>query len=211
MLVVEEERVRNAQERDLLAGDGQVERLLGAFAHEGDGDLGPLFAAELLHGVVARDRHGRLAVDARDDVAGEDAQAIGRAALDRRDDDDVVALLLDLHAHAEILARVVLAHPGEARGVEEIGVGIEGVQRPLDRGHGQGLLLERLVVALFEEAGDRPGLGLGGRPEVFVVGRDRKGDEQRQGSGDEAIFHRLHVPLILPSVAPQCKAGLRPA
>ncbi len=191
---VEEEGVRDAQERDLLAGDGQVERLVGAVADERDRDVRPLLAAELLHGVVARDRPGRFAVDLGDDVAGQDAQAISRPALDRGDDDEIFALLLDLHAHAVILARVVLAHPGEARGVEEVGVGIERVQGALDGGHGQVLLHERLVVALLEEAGDGPGLGQRARPEVFVAGRGRQHDEQGEDKGKQAFFHRLHVP-----------------
>jgi hypothetical protein len=130
----------------------------------------------------------------RDDVAREDPQAIGRAAFDRGDDDDVVALLLDLHAHAEVLAGVILAHPGEARGVEEVRVGVEGIQRPPDRGHGQGLLVERLVVARFEDAGDRPGLAQGGRPEVLVMRRDREDDENAEDQVDEPFFHRLHFP-----------------
>jgi hypothetical protein len=202
---VEEERVRDAQERDLLAGEGQVERLVGAVADEGDGDIGPLLAPELLHGVVARQRPGRFAVDLGDDVAGLDAHAVGRPALDRGDDDDVIAQLLDLHAHPEVLAHVVLAHPGEAGRVEEVGVGVERFQSPLDGGHGQVFLLERFVVVPLEEDGDGPGLGRRGGPKVLVAGRDRKEDQDGQDQGQEAFFHRLHGFLILSSAGPGVK------
>ncbi|MCX6571959.1 MAG: hypothetical protein NT006_11180 [Candidatus Aminicenantes bacterium] len=203
---VEEKGVRDAQERDLLAGDGQFEGLVGTVADEGDGDLGPLLAAELLHGVVARDGHRRFPVDVGDDVPRKNAQAPRRPAFDRRDNDDVVALFLDLHAHAEVLARVVLAHARKARGVQEIGVGVERVQGPLDRGDGQGLLLERLVIAIFEDAGDGTGLVQRGGPEVLVMRRHPDEDEPKQDEGDEALFHGLHVLTILSSAAPVVKA-----
>src|SRR5262249_14994738 len=77
-------------------GDVVLDRLLDALADDGQVDLGPRLAEDLLDGVVQRqalglDHLGRveglalavdLAGDLADDVTGQEALAVGRAALD---------------------------------------------------------------------------------------------------------------------------------
>ena len=70
----------------------------------------------------------RLAVDRRDDVAGTDAGAERRRAFIRRDDVDLVVLLLDHHADAVVVAALIFAHLGVGLGIVEIRVRIEDAQ-----------------------------------------------------------------------------------
>ena len=195
-VVVQHEGVGNAVERDLLADDGQLDGLVQAFPDEGDGDLGPLLAPELLHGVEARDGLRALAVDLGDDVAGLDAQPPGRSPLDGGDDDQAVLLLLDLHPDAEVFPDVVLAHPGEVLGLEEVGVRVQRFEEAADGGVGQLLVVQVLVIAALEDADDGPDLVEGGRPEVLVPGRETDQGQEDDGKDQGLLFHGFRARYV---------------
>jgi hypothetical protein len=102
-------------------------RALGAFERLGHLVRGGQAAGNL---TVHRDD---LAVHRVDDVAGMDAGPEGGRALGGIDDINLVVLLLDGHAHAVIVAVLLLAHLGVGLGVVEVGVRVEHPQHSRNR------------------------------------------------------------------------------
>ena len=119
--------------------------LSGAFALDGQLDLGALLAQDLLDGVAhdqplgrdhlrpARDRLAFLvhfAGDGRDQVAGLEAGLVGRAALDRRHHQQEVGggVLADLDADAGEVALHVDLEAIERFRVDVGGIGVERLQ-----------------------------------------------------------------------------------
>ena len=85
---------------DLVALDGDLERLRLALAQDGELDRGLRLAAHLLDGVVQRHAFHRRFVELDDEVARLDTGAIGGRVLDRGDDLDEAVLHADLDAEA---------------------------------------------------------------------------------------------------------------
>ena len=79
---LEHEGVRDGVRRDLRARDGHLEGLVEAGPEDRDLDLRALRALELLDDGVDREVVDALPLDAVDDVARADAEAVGGRALD---------------------------------------------------------------------------------------------------------------------------------
>ena len=130
----------DAVARNLVADDGELEGMIGAFAQHGDADGGALRSLEQIGYVGGAHIVGGLAVDGGDDVAGADAGAIGRGADEGSDHDDLVIARADRHAYAVILAALLFAQRGVRLGIEKVRVGVELVQHARD-----GAVINRLV------------------------------------------------------------------
>ena len=118
--------------RNLVANQVEDQRRSLAHAYRGHLDMGALGAFQSLGNLVGGPAVGGFAVDGGDDVAGVNAGAEGGRALVRRDDVDLVALLLDHHADAVIVAALIFAQPGVGLGIVKIGVRIEYPQHAGD-------------------------------------------------------------------------------
>src|SRR5271155_5379132 len=86
--------------RNLIADDGEFQRMVGTFAQHGDADGGAFRAFEQVSYVGGAHVVGGLAVNGGDDVAGADAGAIGRGADEGGDDDNLIITGADRHAYA---------------------------------------------------------------------------------------------------------------
>ncbi len=119
--------------RNLVAYQVKYQRLHLPFAHHRHlhvRALGPF--QRLRHGVRGHPLR-RLAVDCRDHVARPDARLVRRRPLIRRNHIDLVALLLDDHAHAVIMAALVFLHPGIGLRIVEVRVRVQYAQHPRNR------------------------------------------------------------------------------
>ena len=135
---------------NLVAHDGEVEGLVGTFAQHGDLDGGALGAFQQLRHIAGAHVVGRLAVDRDDDIARADARAIGGRTGKGRDHDDFVIARTNLHAHAVILAALLLAQGRVGFGIEEVGVRIEHPQHAGNRPVVDGLVrVDRLGIVLL--------------------------------------------------------------
>ena len=117
--------------------------------------VGSLGAFQRLGHLVRSPAVGGFAVDGGDDVAGVDAGAERGRALVRRDDIDLIALLLDDHADAVIVAALLFAHPGVGLGIVEIGVRVENAEHagdgPVVDGRVGLVAVDRLGVVLLHQ------------------------------------------------------------
>ena len=140
----------DAVARNLVADDGELKRLVGAFAQNGDVDRGSFGPFEQVRDIAGGHVVGGLAIDGDDDVARTDAGAVGGGSDERRDDDDLVVARTDGHTHAVIFAALIFAQQGIGLGIKEIGVRIEHVQHARDGAVVDGLVrIYRLGVVLF--------------------------------------------------------------
>ena len=133
---------------DARAGDGDLDRLVLALAHDLEFDLGVLRAAHLLDRLVEGEPLHRLVVEVRDDVVGHDAGLGRRRLVDRGHDLDQAVLHGDLDAEAAELASGLHLHVAEALGIHVARMRIESGQHAVDRRFDQ-----LAVVGLFHVVG----------------------------------------------------------
>ena len=126
---------------DDVAHDRDLDRLVGAFAQDGQLDRRVDQAAHLLDRVVQGQAAHVLAVDLRNIVAGAHAGLGRRGVVDRRDHLDQLVLHGDLDAEAAELALGLDAHVLGRFGIEVGGMRIERGQHAVD-----GVLDQRLLV-----------------------------------------------------------------
>jgi hypothetical protein len=167
-------------------------------AHDGDGDLAPLGAAELLDDVVDVLPLGGGAVDGGDDVPGADPEAVGRRPLDGGDDGDLVVPDPHDDPQAGEAAHLALLHGAVGLGVEEIGVGVQHVHHPLDGGVDQPVALRLAGIPrlhLLQQFGELAEgvvlLGLGVGPPEDEPQPERQGG--RGQDGDRYSEHRCII------------------
>src|SRR5215469_18410973 len=118
---------------NLVTYDGELERLVGPLTQDGDMNRGAFGPFQQV-GYIGRGQIvGGLAIDGRNDVPGANARAIGGSSGEGSNDDNLIVARSDGHAHAVVLAALVLAQQRVGLGVEEIGVRIKHVQHARDR------------------------------------------------------------------------------
>src|SRR5262245_3943519 len=118
---------------DARAGDGDLDGLVLALAHDLEFDLRVLRAAHLLDRLIEGEPLHRLVVEMRDDVVGHDAGLGRRRLVDRGDDLDQAVLHGDLDAEAAELAPGLHLHVAEALGIHVARMRIEPSQHAVDR------------------------------------------------------------------------------
>src|ERR1700740_1411414 len=114
--------------RNLIADQVKDQWLWLTFANRGDLNVSALGTLQRLGDEIGTHALRRLAVDGGDDIAGTNASAKRRSVFVGRDDEDLVLLLLNDHAHAVVMAALILAHLGVGLRVIEVRVGIEKAQ-----------------------------------------------------------------------------------
>src|SRR5215469_17965232 len=138
---------------------------------------------------------GGLAVDGRDDVPGANARAIGGSSGEGSNDDNLIVARSDGHAHAVVLAALVLAQQRVGLGIEEIRVWIEHVQHARNgpvvdsfvRVHWFGIVLLDDVVNLGEllKAVADIGVAVVGGYRILLGKKDSEESAKRQKCNDE--------------------------
>src|SRR5512142_2247536 len=89
----------NRVARDLVAHDGELQRLLGAFATDRNANRGATWPLEQLGHVARVHVVGRFAVHGDDYVAGANTHTIRRSARKWRNHNDLIISRTDLHSH----------------------------------------------------------------------------------------------------------------
>src|SRR6516225_7375681 len=115
------------------AGDGDLNRLVLALAHDLELDLGVFRAAHLLDRLIEGEPLHRLVVEVRDDVVSHDAGLGRRRLVDRGHDLNQPVLHGDLDAEAAELAPGLHLHVAEAFGIHVARMRIEPGQHAVDR------------------------------------------------------------------------------
>ncbi len=187
-VVLQEERVEDASEVDLVANDGEIERLVVARPRDGDGDFASFRTAKALHRVVELHTAGLFAFDLRDHVARADAEAIGGRSLEGGDDGEASVPHLDRDSETVIAPLLALLELRVLLLRQEVGVRVERPEHSPDGGVDQLLGVDLGDVLVFdhfehvcvapEELGVPIGLGLGSAPEESAY--HGAGDDQRE-------------------------------
>src|ERR1700751_2376600 len=136
---------------DARTGNGNLERLLLALAHDLELDLGVLRPAHLLDRLVEREPLHRLVVEGRDDVVGHDAGLGSRRLVDRGDALDQAVLHGHLDSETAELAAGLHLHVAEALRIHVARMRIEPGQHAVDRRFDQ-----LAVVGLLHIVGPHP-------------------------------------------------------
>src|SRR6516225_7390148 len=136
---------------DARAGDGDLDRLVLALAHDLELDLGVLRAAHLLDRLVEGEPLHRRVVEVRDDVVGHDPGLGRRRLVDRGHDLDQAVLHGDLDAEAAKLASGLHLQVAEAFRIHVARMRIEPGQHAVDRRFDQ-----LAVVGLLHIVGPQP-------------------------------------------------------
>ena len=141
----------HAVTRNLVANQGELHRLLHAFARNADvhrrafgplEHIGDFAGCHVLRG---------LAIDRDDHVAGMNARLVSWRTRKRKDHNNFVVARSHRHAHAVVLAALVLAHQRVGLGIEEIRVWIERMQHPRDSPVVDGLVrIDRLGIVILD-------------------------------------------------------------
>src|SRR6516165_9021581 len=118
---------------DARAGDGDLNRLVLALAHDLEFDLRVLRAAHLLDRLVEGEPLHRRVVEVRDNVVGHDAGLGRRRLVDRGHDLDQPVLHRDLDAEAAELASGLHLEVAEALGIHVARMRIESGEHAVDR------------------------------------------------------------------------------
>ena len=176
---------------DDLADDRDIEGFDAGPAHADD-DLGIGLAPHAVDGLgQGQPQHG-LFVDVGDQVARQDAGPVRRGVVDGRDNLHEAVF----HGHfdpesAEPAARLHL-HFLELVGTHVAGMGVEGLQHPVERGVDQGLVVDRFHVVFADPLKDLAeqvelaiGLTIGRAGAALLVGRagtDQHDEECSQGA-----------------------------
>ncbi len=135
--------------RNLVARDGEDQRLVVAFARNRDLDDRAFRALQHVGYVAGGQAIGGLVIDLDDHVARPNPGVIRRRADVRRHHHGVVFARSNHHAHAVIFAALVFAQQRKLAGIKEIRVRIEHPEHP-----GDGTLIDGLVdVHLFGVVG----------------------------------------------------------
>src|SRR6266487_1876964 len=199
---------------DARAGDGDLDRLVLALAHDLEFDLGVLRAAHLLDRLVEGEPLHRLVVEMRDDVVGHDA-GLGRGGfVDRGHNLNQAILHGDLDAKVAELAPGLHLHVAEALGIHVARMRIEPGQHAVDRRFD-----ELAVVGFFHVVGAHAleyvagqaelaiGVG-GGRLCARLIKHDaRRGCDERHGYAgrrteeNQGSFAHHHPRTFWPSFA----------
>ena len=145
--------VFNAAARDFVADDREVDGLIAAFARNHDGDLRAARTFQQVGDLGGGQVVGGLVVHLHDDVARPDARAVGGGAGERRDHHGLAVERPHLHAHAEVVALLVLTQELIIARIEEIGVRVEGAECARDGALIDGFIGIHLVgEVLFHQA-----------------------------------------------------------
>ncbi len=154
----------HAGTRNFIARHFHFNRLRPAFAGQRDVDVRPLGPLQHVRHFRGGEPVARFSVHGINQVARPNARFVGRRADERRHHHCLVALRRDGHAHAVVVAVLLLAELRVFLGVEEIGVGIQHVQHAGNRAVVDNLFrVHRLGVVLLhdgEHARKRPHRGL---------------------------------------------------
>jgi hypothetical protein len=168
--------------RNAPALDFELERLLESDALDRHTHRSALGAAQFLGDLVEIELGGRRSIDLRDDVAGAEADARGRGAVDRRDHGDATAPERDDHTDPVERALMALAHAGERLGAQEAGMRVERGQRSVQTGRNQVLGRHRQGCVLEQRA---QGGGVAPEERIGVV-RTARGALARRRTGQRA-------------------------
>ena len=143
----------DAVARNLVAHQGELHRLLDAFARDADVNRCALGALQHVRNVAGTHVLGGLAIDGDNHVARMNASLIRGRAGEGVNHNDFVVARADGHADAVVLAALVLAHQRVGLGIKEVRVRVERVQHPGDRAVVNGLIsIHRLGVILLDES-----------------------------------------------------------
>ncbi len=178
---------------------GHVERLLLAFAQNGEGNFRAFRSAHLVDGVVERQARDGGAVDSGDAVAGFDA-GLGRGrAVDRRNHFDQPFFLRHFDADAAELALGGDLHVVIGLGVHIAGMWVQARDHALDRGIDEFAVLHGAHIVgahAFEGVGEQIELTIGARV-AGALGLRQQAQRQRRAR-DPAQCHQsnlFHVPF----------------
>ena len=189
-------------ELDRLAGEGDVEGLVAAGAHDSQRDLAARRAAHLVDGLVERAAIEQAGVEMGDVVTGLEARLVCRSVLLRRHDLDRAVFHRDREAEAAIAALGLRPHILAVARVEIGAVRIEAREHAVDRA-----LHQRAVVDLVDIIGAHP-LEHAHELIEFLIGADvdradrgRESGNQRAGAEKSNRTQqglRLHKPRSIP-------------
>src|SRR5260370_10627398 len=130
----------HAVPRYLIAHHVELQRLVAAFAQDGDMNVSAPRSLEHIgyrsHAQVVRG----LAVDSDDRVTGAQADLVRRRTHEGGDHDDLVVARRDLDAHAVILSALFFAQQRVRLRIEEVRMRIQYVQHSRD-----GAVIDRLI------------------------------------------------------------------
>ncbi len=183
---------------DVGAGDHDVEGLVGAFAHDGDGDVRADRPAHLVHRVREGQAQHALAVDMGDEVVGLDP-GLGRGGVvDRRHHLDEAVLHGDLDPEAPELALGLHLHVVEGAGGQIGRMRVQGREHAVDGALDQGLLVRLLHIRgahALEDVAEQVEIFVGGAGVAFLgaqrdgerSGDDRSGERAPEGCDDEFL------------------------
>ena len=135
-----QEMLVHAVARNLVANNIKFQGLVGAFAQNCDANRGPLRSLQQVGHVRRAHVVGGFAIHGDDDVPRMNAGAISGRADKWRNHDDFIVARAHRHAHAVILAALLLAEQGIRLGIEKVRMRIERVQHSRDRPVVDGLL-----------------------------------------------------------------------
>src|SRR6266850_6017661 len=142
----------DAEAGNLVTSDVEVERLLRAFAQNGDLYGCAFGALEQFGNVAGAQVVGGFAVNRNDYVARTYTGAIGRGPHEGRDHDDLIVSRSHRHAHAVVLSALLFAQQGVRLGIEKVGVRIEHAQHAGNGPVVDGLLrVHRLGIVLLHQ------------------------------------------------------------
>src|SRR6516225_7400172 len=142
----------NAIARNLVAHHVEVEGLVRTLTQHCDLDRGTFRPLEQLGNVAGAHVVGLLAVDGDDYVAGTNASTIGRSAGERGNHNDFVVARTYLHAHAVVLAALLLAERCVRFRIKEVRVRVEYPQHSRNGSVIDGLVrIHRLRVVLLHD------------------------------------------------------------
>ena len=195
------------------AGQGEVERFLGAVAQNGQRDLRACGPAHLGDGIVQRHALHRHIVDGRDEIARLDASLGGRCIVDRRHHLDQAVFHRDFDAKAAELALGLNLHVGKAFGIHVAGMRVEGGDHALDRVVDQLAILHRADIIgphAFKRIAEQVELAIGSH-----VGSAERGQQGNRGAKAQHHAHddkrnTLHDFFAFPGSPVIQGAGLEP-
>jgi len=122
----------NTQAGDFIAGDDEPQRLVKPFTGNPDAHNCSLRAFEQIRYFGGGEAVGGSLVHADDDVAGPQADLVGRGAGEGSMDNGAAVTRSHLHPHTVVVPALILPQQSEGAGVQEVGMGIERAQHAGD-------------------------------------------------------------------------------
>src|SRR5579872_523116 len=142
----------HAVARNLVAHQREFHGFFYALTRNADMDGCTLGTFQQVGNIARAHVLGRLTIDRDDYVSGMNTRLVGRRSGEGEDHDNFVIARPDGHAHAVVLAALILAHQCIGFGIEEIRVGIERVQHSRDSAVVDRLIrVNRLGIVLFDD------------------------------------------------------------